>query len=137
MHFENSPTDSRTLIATDYWDTTKAQEGKPVVSFSGRCFRLILPTKSMIGPERYAQLAGILQRPPSGQHPAIDADSHRLMIRTGALLTAVNWSEVYGITAADFPANPQACDFAVYVFAGKRGPRMAFCCLATHQAVPF
>jgi hypothetical protein len=125
MNFKNDPADPRHLIATDYWSSPEGLAGTPVLSFSGRCFRVLMPVKSSLG-ERYAQLGMVIDAISATQYPEIVATAEAVTLIAGAVALRISWKHVEGITQDKFPASPESCDFATYVFAGKRGPRMAF-----------
>ena len=137
MNFTNDATDTRLLLATDYWESPEALAGKPILSYSGRCFRMLCPVRSVIGPERYAPISNLMIQIEECRFPIIQADQILVSVETGEMTTFFNWSDVYGITCQEFPDDSESCDFAIYVYAGKRGPRLAFRRKATMQGPPF
>jgi hypothetical protein len=136
MLFKNDPADPRHLIATDYWSSPEGLAGTPVLSFSGRCFRVLFPVKAALK-ERYAQLAIVIDAIAATQYPEVLATPEAVTIIAGSVALRISWSHVDGISLDEFPASPESCDFSTYVYAGKRGPRMAFRRKATFsQAKP-
>lgn len=125
MNFQNDPANAANLIATDYWTSPAGLAGKPVLSFSARCFRLLVPVKATLGP-KHAEMVAIMSAIEATIRPEIYATSSFVSIIAGRVTMRVAWSEVDGITREEFPTHPEPCDFLTYTYAGNRGPRKSF-----------
>lgn len=132
MLFTNSPTEPRHIVATDYWESPAGKQGIPVLSWADNCFRLLLPVKASLG-ERYNQLGIVIQAISKTEFPEIVATEEAVSIIAGAIALRISWRNVYGIEIDLFPPDPWACEFAAYMYAGKRGPRISFRRKATYS----
>lgn len=132
MLFQNDPENAANLVATDYWSSPAGLAGKPVLSYSEGCFRLLVPVKATVGP-RHAELVAIMTAIEATTYPEIYASPAFVAIVAGRVAMTISWTEVDGITLDKFPTHPQACEFLTYTFAGKRGPRKSFGRKATYS----